>query len=385
MDTKPFVEAYQEINGRFIKLLSSMSALRALSNVKLTQYNEKELVENSLSILLEYHEVDFVAIYLYRNDSLEQVSCKKWDINDKNQISDYQKICELNDDLLEHVVQSREVQQTQKKLSGDFSFSVTAVPIFSGNELLGVFLACHQEDEFTSVTHERNLVIYCNFLGQLIINSRLLHDMEEMVEQRTQELQNALNEASELKLRFEELSIVDELTKLHNRRFFFPEAVNCIARSIRYKQSVSVLMLDVDYFKSINDRFGHNLGDKVLKDIASALKAEVREVDVLARFGGEEFVFALPETDEAGAHILAERIRNKVSSLQWAVEGRTVSVAVTIGLSALSNCNKKKPDNLIDELLKQADMALYHGKSHGRNQTVRYSDISCMLDTDEQQ
>ncbi|MCW9024675.1 MAG: sensor domain-containing diguanylate cyclase [Gammaproteobacteria bacterium] len=379
MDNKPFVEAYQEINGRFIKLLSSMSALRALSSVKLNQYNEKELIDNSLAILLEYHEIDFVSVYLFQDKQLQQVSFKNWDISNDERVSEYKKQCEKNQKLLKQVEQSGAVQQVHKSINDDFSFSITAVPILAANELLGIFLACHQEDEFTSVTHERNLVIYCNFLGQLIINSRLLHEMEDMVSQRTQELQDALTEASELKVRFEELSVIDELTKLHNRRFFFPEATTSVARSIRYKKPISVLMLDVDLFKTINDRFGHNLGDKVLKVIADVLKDKIREVDILARFGGEEFVFALPETDEQGAHILAERIRGKISSLQWDAGDKKVSVTVTIGIAALSHCIEKKPELIVEELIKLADMALYHGKGRGRNQSVRYSDIACSI------
>jgi len=249
--------------------------------------------------------------------------------------------------------------------------------------MIGVFLACHPADEFFSISNERNLVIYCNFLGQMIMNNRLLHSMDEMVNERTQQLQLALDEASELKRRYEELSIIDELTQLHNRRFFFPEARAALAQAMRYKKDFALLMMDVDYFKLINDRYGHSTGDDVLRDIAAALKAEAREVDILARCGGEEFILALPETDEHGARVMAERIRDKIKSLHWQVNKNEIAVSITIGITQLGNQSHHDYVGLLDELILQADQALYHGKANGRDQFNAFSNITCLLDSSE--
>jgi len=380
MDNKPFIEAYQEINSRFIKLLSSMSALRALSGFEVKYRNESDIIADSLGVLLDYHELDYVAIFIYENDELKQVASKSWDSDLKHPHSKYNSLCDQHKALLAQVKASGEVQQANQIPGAEFSGSASAIPIHASNTMIGVFLACHPADEFFSISNERNLVIYCNFLGQMIMNNRLLHSMDEMVNERTQQLQLALDEASELKRRYEELSIIDELTQLHNRRFFFPEARAALAQAIRYKKDFSLLMMDVDYFKLVNDRCGHSVGDGVLRDIAAALRTEAREVDMLARFGGEEFILALPETDEHGAKIMAERIRDKIKSLRWQVDKNEISVSITIGVTRLESHNSNNHVGLLDELIQQADQALYHGKANGRDQFNAFSDIACLLD-----
>ncbi len=384
MDNKPFIEAYQEINSRFIKLLSSMSALRALSGFEIKYRNEDDIISESLDVLLNYHELDYVAIFMYDEGELKRVASKSWSDKKDHTSSKYDGFCSKHKDLLAQVEATGEVQQITQISDKEVSGSASACPINASDALLGVFIACHPADEFFSVTNERNLVIYCNFLGQLIMNNRLLHSMDEMVNERTQQLQMALDEASELKRRYEELSIIDELTKLHNRRFFFPETRAALAQAIRYKKSCSLLMMDVDHFKIINDRYGHAMGDEVLKDLAIAIKEEARNVDILARFGGEEFVLALPETDESGAMIMAERIRLKIKALSWQADGKDVSITMTIGITELENLSSNDYVGVLDELLQQADMSLYYGKEAGRDQCNTYSYISSQSDTGKQ-
>ncbi len=383
MDNKPFIEAYQEINSRFIKLLSSMSALRALSGFEVKYRNENDIIADSLGVLLDYHELDYVAIFIYEEDELKQVASKSWDSDIKQSHSKYDNLCDQHRALLAEVKASGEVQQANQIPGAEFSGSASAIPIHASDVLIGVFLACHPDDEFFSISNERNLVIYCNFLGQMIMNNRLLHSMDKMVNERTQQLQLALDEASELKRRYEELSIIDELTQLHNRRFFFPETRAALAQAMRYKKDFSLLMMDVDYFKLVNDRYGHSVGDDVLRDIAAAIKTEAREVDILARCGGEEFILALPETDEQGAEVMAERIRNKIKSLRWQVDENEISVSITIGITRLENHSNQDYVGLLDELILQADQALYHGKANGRDQFNAFSNITCPLDIGE--
>ncbi len=383
MDNKPFVEAYQEINLRFIKLLSSMSALRALSGFEVKYLNENEIISDSLKVLLDYHELDYVAVFIYKGDELKQVASKCWNDSAKHSSSKYNGLCDRHQDLLAQVESTGKVQQINQIPGEEFSGSASAIPIHAGDTLIGIFLACHPGDEFFSVTNERNLVIYCNFLGQMIMNNRLLSRMDEMVCERTQQLQMALDEASELKQRYEELSIIDELTQLHNRRFFFPETRTGLAQAMRYDKPFSLLVMDLDYFKSINDRYGHAMGDEVLRDISATFKAEIRDVDILARFGGEEFVLALPETSERGAMVMAERIRKKINALRWQAEGREISITITIGITEFENCNSNDYVAVLDEMIQQADQALYHGKGNGRDQFNTYSYITCLVNTDE--
>ena len=108
------------------------------------------------------------------------------------------------------------------------------------------------------------------------------------------------------------MSIIDPLTKLYNRRFFYTEVTSGLARAKRYSQPFSLLLMDLDHFKKVNDTHGHECGDKVLIAVAEILSRFTREGDTLARYGGEEFIMALPETDTAGAIKLAERIEQRL-------------------------------------------------------------------------
>ncbi|MGE5417340.1 MAG: diguanylate cyclase [Acidobacteriota bacterium] len=188
---------------------------------------------------------------------------------------------------------------------------------------------------------------------------------------------NALKQKSALQKikdeydKLQAISIVDELTGLYNRRYFMERFVEEMNRAKRYKYSISCLMIDVDYFKQINDRFGHLTGDKVLAEIALTFKNFTRVVDLVARYGGEEFVVLLPQTDLSGAMIVAEKIREKLAETDLEVEGKTVRITVSIGIGQYYG--EGASGGTIQDLLSQADQALYQAKRAGRNQTCVYS------------
>ena len=160
------------------------------------------------------------------------------------------------------------------------------------------------------------------------------------------------------------LAITDELTDLYNYRYLQQRLDDEIGRASRYGKQLSFLMIDVDDFKSVNDTYGHLVGDNVLSDLGRVLKTTVREVDIVARYGGEEFSVLLPETDASGAFIVAEKIREAVSLNRFPdVEGeRTIHVTVSIGVANLPLHAEDK-----EMLLRQADDALYQCKSTGKD------------------
>ena len=125
---------------------------------------------------------------------------------------------------------------------------------------------------------------------------------------------------------------------------------------------MSFLMIDVDYFKRINDRFGHITGDQVLREMGSLIKANIRAIDVAGRYGGEEFCVMLPETDRQGARLAAERIRRAAEAAVIKAFDTTVAVTVCIGTSTYPLDSQR-----VDELVDKADWALYRGKKSGRN------------------
>jgi two-component system cell cycle response regulator len=164
-----------------------------------------------------------------------------------------------------------------------------------------------------------------------------------------------------------ELAITDPLTGLFNRRYMESHVGTLIDRSAARGKSLSVLILDVDYFKSINDSFGHDAGDDVLREFAERLKASIRGIDLACRYGGEEFVVVMPDTDLGIAAMVAERIRRRIAGEPFPIEGgkRTIEVTISVGIAARMGAQ----DNAT-LMLKRADEALYRAKRDGRNRVA---------------
>jgi diguanylate cyclase (GGDEF)-like protein len=166
------------------------------------------------------------------------------------------------------------------------------------------------------------------------------------------------------------LSTIDSLTGLFNRAFFFAAVDREIQRSTRSGRRFGLLMMDLDGLKAINDRFGHFHGDQVLKAVASVIRTGVRRIDTAARYGGDEFVILLPETEPSGAYVLAEKIRQGVVDLGIQGPGEDIHTSLSIGAVAY-------PDDGLtaDDLLISADRAMYVSKRQGKNRVVGYAAI----------
>ncbi len=161
------------------------------------------------------------------------------------------------------------------------------------------------------------------------------------------------------------LSYHDELTGLPNRRRFFEVGEMEIARTNRYGHPISILIVDIDHFKWVNDTFGHLVGDQVLKSISEALRPELRDGDLLARLGGEEFGVVLPETALRPGFQVAERLRQRAADMDATCDGQMIAITVSIGLTSTD-----LGESGLDTLLSVADDALYRAKESGRNRVV---------------
>ena len=170
----------------------------------------------------------------------------------------------------------------------------------------------------------------------------------------------------------------DELTGISNRRHFYERGELELKRAQRYQQPLAVLMLDADHFKAVNDNYGHDVGDLVLKSLANTLIYTLRETDVFGRIGGEEFAVVLTQTAQTVALEVAERLRHELEQIRVPVQAshqyaseqaksESVGITVSIGLVMLDNS-----DQQLDDLLKKADLALYQAKAQGRNRVVQY-------------
>ena len=163
-------------------------------------------------------------------------------------------------------------------------------------------------------------------------------------------------------------SITDSLSGLFNRRHFMEQANVMISSANRHKFPMSIILCDIDKFKQINDRFGHNAGDKVIVALARALQSQAREEDIVARFGGEEFILLLPQTNAQGAAISAERMRSAAEKIVISTEKYTINFTVSFGVATFDNSMN------IEENIKHADEALYLAKHAGRNQVKMYQE-----------
>ncbi len=226
-----------------------------------------------------------------------------------------------------------------------------------------------------------DLELIINVAHRATQNYHLIHDRKKLVatlKSRNEALSN-LNKAfkaltvtlknknqalESLNKAFKTLAIRDELTGLFNRRYFEEALTSEVIRATRYKRNLSVIFLDVDYFKKYNDEFGHQCGDMVLKKISRILADSVREIDIVTRYGGEEFVVILPETRKQDSYATAEKIRRAVqaSPLETIAGRPPAQLTISAGVASLGDDGADA-----SELIAKADQAVYRAKNAGRN------------------
>jgi two-component system, cell cycle response regulator len=164
-----------------------------------------------------------------------------------------------------------------------------------------------------------------------------------------------------------EMAITDALTGLFNRRYMESHLATLVEQAASRGKPIAVLVVDIDYFKAVNDGHGHDAGDDVLREFALRIRKSIRNIDLACRYGGEEFVIVMPETDMAVATMVAERLRRRIASEPFAIQqgARNLDVTISIGIAALGGADDKAA-----AILKRADTALYRAKREGRNRVV---------------
>ena len=201
--------------------------------------------------------------------------------------------------------------------------------------------------------------------AQRELSERTLIESER--EKLITQLSSEIAERQRIQDDLQELARTDSLTGLFNRRYFFEIAWKEFAKSIRYHRPLSVIILDLDLFKGINDTYGHLVGDQVLLHIGDLLRKAVRKPDIPARYGGEEFVVLLPETDGVHAQFFAERLRILLADSPIQCNNDTVHLTASIGVAGKSHSEEVET---LDQLISRADQALYKAKEAGRNLVI---------------
>ncbi|MBI5558123.1 MAG: diguanylate cyclase [Deltaproteobacteria bacterium] len=220
---------------------------------------------------------------------------------------------------------------------------------------------------FNAGTVERN-----DEMGRLA--SAISHMGEEIARQQD-ELVQANDELVKANQELQKLSNTDALTRLYNRRFLLETLDKEYRRAMRYVHELSVLLIDADHFKQVNDQHGHLCGDMVLKSIADTLGKSVRNTDIVARYGGEEMVVLLPETDRKRAVHIAEKLRKEIESSEIPCDGKHISITVSIGVATYPENNVSDPMLLVEA----ADLAMYEAKKTGRNKVCYRRDNSTTI------
>jgi len=202
----------------------------------------------------------------------------------------------------------------------------------------------------------------------------IIHNVEntrkdaEIYQLRNVELQREVDERKQAQAALEHLATIDTLTGLANRRYFLELAERAFYQAQRYNRPLSVVMIDVDNFKHINDTFGHAAGDQVLAGLASRMQQVLRRSDILGRYGGDEFVVLLPETGQEGARRMTERLREAVARTSHSIGQIDLPVSLSVGVSSSFGMT----NITLDQLLQRADKALYTSKQSGRDRVTAF-------------
>ena len=221
--------------------------------------------------------------------------------------------------------------------------------------MLGAVVFLGQKDKFFSQSVRKILEVLSLQASIAIKNAKMVRDLEQ-------------------------LATTDGLTGLINHRTFQKQLIHEIERAKRTSTPLSLMLVDLDHFKKINDNYGHPMGDFVLKQIAAFLKQSVRNVDYVARYGGEEFAIILPDTSSEDAHMLATRMAAEVRKKEMIDQGIKLSVTFSIGISTY-------PEHAVlkEQLIDFADTALYHSKKTGRNRATLFTKNLKMVDFTEKE
>jgi diguanylate cyclase (GGDEF)-like protein/PAS domain S-box-containing protein len=304
-------------------------------------------------ILTELNKVvyyDSAAVFFVEEDRLRIVALRGFPdpepfLNQTYPVEDplLQEVKESGGPLI--LFDAQEDPRFEKWVGTEYVHGWLGVPLFAHGNCIGFLTLDNRQAGAYNADAAKQALVFANQAAIAIENARLFEQVQT-------------------------LAVTDPLTNLHNRRYFFEVAHRELERARRYQSPLSLIMIDIDHFKEVNDTHGHLIGDMVLKLIAERLSAQLREIDVLCRYGGEEFVVLLPDTALDAAYQVAERLRQAIVKMPIQAGSNQVKVTTSLGVAHMdAECHQ------IDDLIRYADKALYQAKSAGRNQSILWNDF----------
>lgn len=248
--------------------------------------------------------------------------------------------------------------------------SLMAIPLMTQRDILGVLILFKQKGKF----HRRELELIRAFAPRSAVrleSARLYQLAKETAQENTKLYINLSN--------LYQKATLDELTGLFNRHFLMQRLKEEIKKAWRYRQPLSLIFIDLDFFKQINDDHGHQIGDQLLMELGEFIKKLIRDYDVACRFGGEEFVVLLPQTTLDNAFDLADRLREKVANHLFCDNTKKLKITASFGVSmtpefsdSTNQFTEEQLNNIVDKMVAEADDALYQAKESGRNRVVAF-------------
>lgn len=369
-----------------IELINSLSTIKALSEIDCGAGDETVLIREALSSLICNQNMENCSFFMLCEDgwltNVTGISANESHASSSNKAGIPASRFKIGEGIIGTAAASGLIQHCQN-CHEDERFanmgnapsklgSIVSVPVFTlHQQLIGVLNISHSQPNFFGEWHLRLLEVYKNIFGQLITNYRLFRNMEHQITVRTAELERLVGETQRLKDHYATMAMQDQLTGLNNRRYFYQQVEVAIAQHQRYRMPFCLLVMDIDHFKLVNDQHGHVLGDQVLVKVGETLKQSVRASDILARFGGEEFVIIFMDLDHKQGRDFAERIRATIKSLDWTIGDGSLNITMSIGLYCASVEDQRNLN--IDQIIHRADTALYKAKANGRDQVAVYN------------
>jgi len=285
---------------------------------------------------------DKILLQLYQRSNIEEETLQLFEFNCLEDLS-----ISLNKDISEYEIEVEIIEdkniKKHKTINNYNKDNLYSLQLKTDNEIIGL------------------MHIYNENINKIPTEQKIL------LSKLSNHISSALN-ASILYNKIKELSVIDGLTQIYNRRYVMEIFKIEVEKSLRYNRALSIIMLDIDDFKKVNDTYGHLTGDIVLKKIAEICKKAIRNVDIPGRYGGEEFIIILPETEKDSSVKIAERIRKGVMETRFkSLINQDITITVSLGVSCISELDIKENEL---ELVKLADKRLYKAKSTGKNKVV---------------